>query len=1186
MQVQFRVCVMKQVTLIMLASAAFLCGQAKCEEEEHAISCSHGYEIALGWWGWMGGSEHVADVLKGVADKAISDPEQNKYCFEYDGVSWDFFSKHYPDMMERARQAVKLGAWDVVGGTYGGHLPYQVGLESQIRQLVMGKRAIRETLGLYVKTYAYQEFFIYPQAPMFLTNVGIENATYENKLPICGRVNDEFGGIRWMESNDGSRVRALSRYPGLYIDAPDALSIKPYRYTLTQFIEKFGENPSEKFNHDEDKFYFNAADYTDSYGNMASITNCLVENELLIAERLAALSSILGGNSYSAQLEACWKYLLATQNHDIMYCGSECYAAEVGASDWEAAKYLREAAQKLASDVEKKSLAFIASRVNTTAPVEGQGDALVVFNPLGHTASRLVETELSFVSGAAYGLKLFDNQGTHIPMQLSEIEKHDNGSLSSARITFYARDLGGLGYSVYQLRCAAESEQTRATSDLSVDREQGVIENRYVKMKFQGDGQLLAVYSKSQGGELILGSDNGQTPALRFLDTIGGAARYKPIGWALVENGPKKVVVKSTYESKLGLEDIHYTIYDDIKRIDMTVELRSKNETGDVLEMSMAPKKERMWLQFMPAFKGKAKCDTIADVLREQRSIYFSNTWLNYSGANRGFTLMHKGMHGWCLRNRNMQPQPLNKWSVWERQLNRLPYYNDENENKDAALAVQLGQTTVRWVPGMLRLNTSFGRGGSIKQYLSLWPEGTTDEYLINKAVGEYYLPALVKREGRHDGALEKEKSFVSVSGADVLLSAFYADKSTGGQPALRLWNVGRNEAVAKVKLGFDAGDAVKIRFDGTERANKYSWDGRMQVMPSALETVKFVAMPPQAASPARSGIISSTLPYYESGEDILFEAPLESSRAFVQMAQFADDNGRVYSYADPYDEIAVQFSDFRQEGDYRIFDAEVNVPHEMAGRKVCLVLHWDTHSLYAIGSCALSLDYRLRSDEPIEVFVNGKRVPGYAFDVTDYVNFGDTNRFRLKAVAPEVRREDVLALGDDRVVDLDSYFSCHGFDKIKSARLRIGKKITEQNYRLLADCSIVNPGFESGDSRGWKTQGNIEIVRDVGRRARITGKGALRQTIDIKGGTYCLKVDLRTKGCSAVIGVIGERDFSSEAKSNGQWETHTVMFHVPQEQDEVTIYARAAEGQGDVEIDGFSVVANKVCKRQSESTR
>jgi len=125
-----------------------------------------------------------------------------------------------------------------------------------------------------------------------------------------------------------------------------------------------------------------------------------------------------------------------------------------------------------------------------------------------------------------------------------------------------------------------------------------------------------------------------------------------------------------------------------------------------------------------------------------------------------------------------------------------------------------------------------------------------------------------------------------------------------------------------------------------------------------------------------------------------------------------------------------------------------------------------------------------------------------------------------------------------------------------------------------------MNSGFDSGDSRGWQTEGNVKIARDIGRRARIISKGCIKQAIETKPGDYSLKVDLRAQGCSAVIGVTGKRAFSSEVKSNGEWETHTVVFHVPQGEDEVTVYARTGQGEGDVEIDGFRVVANKVWKQ------
>ena len=57
-------------------------------------------------------------------------------------------------------------------------------------------------------------------------------------------------------------------------------------------------------------------------------------------------------------------------------------------------------------------------------------------------------------------------------------------------------------------------------------------------------------------------------------------------------------------------------------------------------------------------------------------------------------------------------------------------------------------------------------------------------------------------------------------------------------------------------------------------------------------------------------------------------------------------------------------------------------------------------------------------------------------------------------------------------------------------------------------------------------------------------------------------------------------RAYASGVKNNGEWETHTVVFHVPEKENEVTVYARTGQGEGDVEIDGFRVVANKVWKQ------
>lgn len=88
----------------------------------------------------------------------------------------------------KIRKAVSLGAWEVVGGTYSEHLPYQVNLDPNVRQWVLGTKTIKEIIGQPVETFNYQEFVLFPQLPMFLINVGINKSMYENLRLRCGRV--------------------------------------------------------------------------------------------------------------------------------------------------------------------------------------------------------------------------------------------------------------------------------------------------------------------------------------------------------------------------------------------------------------------------------------------------------------------------------------------------------------------------------------------------------------------------------------------------------------------------------------------------------------------------------------------------------------------------------------------------------------------------------------------------------------------------------------------------------------------------------------------------------------------------------------------------------------------------------------------------------------------------------------
>ena len=1374
--------------------AAGACLLAATAARAETFEAGHGYEIALGWWGWSGGTEHIAEELCRAADRAIADPERQKYTFEYDACSWEFFEKYHPELTARVRKAVALGAWDVVGGTYSGHLPYQVSLESNIRQLVAGTRTIREVLGHKVETYDFQEFTLFPQLPMLLVNAGIGQAVCENHYRICGTFRADATGTGWWEARDGSRVKAVSDHPDVHVGWPDVLHLAPTSHTLSQkirdlpfskaswtrdgrfggalrldgqtwlkaanlgLLEKVtlslwlkpagldralnailhtrgwersavhvflqrdgslqlcvngndptnsvpatcilpssdqwqhlvivydspgktatvwtngtmascipykialpldlqsefilggwdGENRnlrgelddvriynealapdcvqhlsrgepievqplawwkldetsgnvaadasghshparlSDIFNPSESDFYFNAADYTDSYGNMASVQNCLAEVEVLRAERAATVASLLGEEDRSDQLYAAWKAILAAQNHDISYCGSECYGAEIGTSDYEGGRYLRQTGRKLAEKVLDRSLVAIAQRADTRS--SRPGSALVVFNPLGYPATGLVEQRVSFAPGVARRLRLWEQERER-PCQISSVERDENGWLKCAHLAFKAEQMPGLGFRVYHLESLSTGTARDESNGLDFNREAGIIENQYVRIQLGHQGDLQAIYSKQQGNRLLLGSAPGtqSLPALRFLDSVGSSERYQPKGWKLIESGPLKLVVRCSYESKLARATVDVALSDNEPRVDLTVELSAREPGGDLLEMPEGERQERMWLQFLPAFEGETKCDTVADFQRGRRSYYFANSWVHYAGADRGFTLLHKGVHAWNLEEATRIPGRLRTWDLGAEGDNRFPYGLPAGGIKQAALLAQLGQTTSRNVPGMLRLNTGFGDKGVIRYEFALLPNATTNEASICRAAERFLFTMPTLTTTQHAGEA-RERSLLSVQDENVLLTAFYTDLATGKQPAIRLWNPGFQPVEAQMVLGFDVRLFQEIHCDGTETGIASTWSGRVHLPAGGLKTMKLTSLAPSPKPRPTSGLVYSSVPYARGEGTCVFDAPLESYRLFTQTARYRDRQNRVFMLTDPHVEIGIQFIEGARQGDYRVWTAQPVMPVALRDQPVRLILAWQTQKPYGIFTVRLTDDNTQRADEPVTIRVNGVELPRYDFDVTEHMRYGVSNRLELRVLAPAAAtavasRPSIRTSG---VMNIS-----HPFLDLVSARLRVGLKIADTEWPQLADCMIVNPGFESGDLSGWTASGHVHLAgpetgQALDPQVIVDGQGALEQRIQIKPGNYVLLVKARVSGAPGTVGVrVAGSEYSTATSAGGTWQQNAVRFTVPANATEATIYAARNNDQpGSFACDDFTIVANKVARRFHERLR
>jgi hypothetical protein len=1132
------------------------------------ISVSHGdAELVLGWWGWYGGTSHVASVLEKAADAAISDPENCKFTFEYDGVTFEFYDKFYPTVTAKIRKAAALGAWEVVGGTYAEPLPYQISLESVIRQWVYGTRSIKEIVGQPVKTFHYQEFMLFPQLPIILSGVGIDKTVYENHLAISGRLHKNFRGAKWWIANEGSRILAISDSSGLFVDWPDLLHIKSSKFTLSEYLEKEAVNLLGSFNPSEKDFYFDAAGYTDSYGNLASINNCLVETRLLTAERFATIAYIQSGLDMLDQIEAAWKALLGSQTHGVMYCGSEAYCSEVGASTYEAARYLRQVSDQLAKDVLQKSLLSIAESADTRANFPGK--ALVIFNPLGFPASGYVEKQISFSEGEASSFNIIVNS-LDVAFSAQKQLFYQDGSLKTSDIFFKVDDLPSLGYRTYHISFEKPGSSVIKNSSFLVDQTSRTVENAFLKVSFDANGCIASIFSKTQG-VLLLGADDGseaetaydKTAAIRLRNTLGREDWYAPRGWEVVEETPIRVIVRSKYESNLANCSIYLTLYDELERLDIRVEWTAKDTQGDILTNSAGEKKERVWLDFIPAFPGSIKCDTIADVLNEPRSYYFSNTWINYTAEDLGFTILHKGIHAWDVGYCAQEPR----------------------EKKERALSAQLGQTENSWIPGMLRINTKFAQDGIICQEFALLPLFSRDEYFLHKATQNYYFNFPVIEQDLHSGS-DSEYSFMEVSSDNALITAFYANLSSGKKPAVRLWNPRNQSIVARCKVGFDIEEFQEVRLDGNALGFSCNNLRQIKLPPTGLKTFQLVGLTSIPSKKGNTGIGFTTLPCITLNGDFLFDAPLESYRLYTHYAEYRGENQKVYQITDPYVDLDMDLNEVSKQGDFRVWTGSITLPEEYDGCRVRLVLAWGTEKQGGIGSCLLTNNYLQRADEPISVFVNGNEVETFDFNLSSHVRFGIENSIRILVLAPEVpieelrKRSSIIQYG---VLDGQGVFG-----NLRSARLRIGRKINSENCQNIADCTLTNPGFESEDLFGWRKDGDVSVSnRDdkAGRNfhALLKPSSRLEQDITIRPGNYVLRVNAKSIGLPGSIGICisGAEASSTIPLEPENWTTVSLPFSVPEGIEVITLFSSAhgLQREGSILLDDFRVIANRVAK-------
>ncbi len=448
-----------------------------------------------------------------------------------------FIKQDYPELFERIKMRVASGEWEITGAAWVEPDTNLTGGESLVRQLLHGKRFIRDEFGQETTLLWLPDVFGYSAAlPQILLRSGIRFFTSTklswnqfNRFPhdtftwrgidgseilshFVTTPNDPAvdGSLNWRTTYNGQfEPYEVKRIWDHYRqkEANDELLLPfgngdggggPTREMLesARAMKNLPGLPRVEQGRAEDYFarleerlagqrlpVWDGELYLEyhrgTYTSQAHTKRANRKAEVLYhdAEWLSALAGVLDGNfEYPlGELRAGWEKILLNQFHDILPGSSIRQVYEDSREDYEAIQDIGLGALEKAGQtlVEKMALA---------------DDSLVVFNSLPWRRDELIELpwpkemERRTIRGA---------DGEPVPLQAVE----DDGSPG---VLFEATGLPPLGYHAFPLVRAGEAEQV---SEMTVSP--SLLENRHYRIALNSQGQIVSLLDKRHGREVL-----------------------------------------------------------------------------------------------------------------------------------------------------------------------------------------------------------------------------------------------------------------------------------------------------------------------------------------------------------------------------------------------------------------------------------------------------------------------------------------------------------------------------------------------------------------------------------------------------------------------------------------------------------------------------------------------------------
>jgi hypothetical protein len=653
-------------------------------------------------------------------------------------------------------------------------------MHSQIPQIIKGF----DFTGAIMRTH----FMMYGYNPTYNSPIGWWVGVDGSRIPAIPTYKGEGNGFGWVtednliltrypgaeckEPLEAYREKFSGIYPLLASRADDAVlrqeglvseyeGKKGYRWMLLDEIFPAYPAPIDEYKTSPNDFSVRMP--WGYCGNEIWNQSRIAEVKILTAERLAALSFILGDKNYENQLEIGWKNLLVAQHHDIQICGllkdsRKFLPASVEASD----------------SVIRSTLTFVSSKMEG-----GTLGQITVFNPLSWKRKECIALWVKIPVAGVKNINIL--QGSkQVPFEILNVEHKSDQTISREQVLIPI-EIPALAFQSFSI--VPSKQIQKATGAIDVDNIKLQVLTPYWNILLNPNGGITSIVNRKSGIQMV----NSQKRNCYFEGVINGKACESAGKWILDSSSINYNMVTLNETGEIG--GIPYNLKMRLSsfdpRIDYTVNFIIKDEKigrlSDDKREVISPflHEEKLRFKVFPSIGiGTTGIRDLPFAISETEDQYIQgNYWTAIADGHVGMAIFNKGTMG-------------------------------STHEKDNGFSVPLAYS-MYYVWNTVILNGNYEYSFAINPFEGKWENAD----LHRKAI-EYNFPCVGVNTAKGNGLSGFENKIFDIKSKDVLISALY---TSAGSTIVRAYESHGDDEQLNLQYLTVKADITEINLAGRE---------------------------------------------------------------------------------------------------------------------------------------------------------------------------------------------------------------------------------------------------------------------------------------------------------------------------------------------------------------------------------